>query len=359
MASPNNLEHWLQDFLPDAGRCAQEAGAALVRALLLGFTAVLGQLARQSERQTAVKGRRQRWARWLARPHWEPETLYAALTRRTRRFLVKRREDMVIVFDFTDLGTTWRVLQVSLAWQGRAVALYRIVCHHANPELGQKEQVRRACAFLRAHLPGPLSRYVLVMDRGFPSHLLVRELTEAHWRFVLRISGEWKLTHREYTGRLKSACQQPGLVGPDPRCFREAVLGCRGRGRAAWSCAQVVTYWGERAKAPWYLVTSERQALRAVQLYRQRWQIECEFRDLKGPVGLDRLANWQDREEVARFLALVAVYEWRLVHLWLKHRLAAWTTYFQFKGRLSWFQITRHWIQHQLRLPTYLTLARL
>src|SRR5262245_7642399 len=121
MPSPNNLEHWLQEFLPEAGRCAHQAAAALVRALLVGFTAVRGQLARQSERPTPVKGRRQWVSRWLARPHWEPETLYAALTRQTRRFLARQREEVVLIFDFTDLGTTWRVLQVSLAWQGRAV----------------------------------------------------------------------------------------------------------------------------------------------------------------------------------------------------------------------------------------------
>lgn len=358
MRSSHNLDHWMRLFLPDAGVCAQHAAATLLRALLVGFTTSRTQLARQSLRDTRAKTKRQWLSRWLARPQWEPETLYAALTRHARR-LLSRPGDAVLIFDFTDLGTTWRVLQVSLAWQGRAVVLYRIVVHHAAPEIGQKEQVRRATAWLRAHLPSPLSRYVLVMDRGFPSHLLVKELTEATWRFVIRISGEWKLTHPDYTGRLKSACGEPALVGPEPRCFPDAVLGCRGKGRAVWSLGHVVTYHGERAKEPWYLVTTERNAVRAVAFYRQRWQIECEFRDLKGPGGLDQLARWQDREEVARFLALVAVYEWRLVHLWLKHRLVQWADYFQLKGRLSWFQITVRWIQHQLRLPSRLALARL
>lgn len=41
--------------------------------------------------------------------------------------------------------------------------------------------------------------------------------------------------------------------------------------------------------------------------YRQRMQIEAEFRDLKDPWGLDRLARWHNRDRVARFLACVAV----------------------------------------------------
>jgi hypothetical protein len=358
MRSSSNLDHWMRHFLPEASANAQHAAATLLRALLVGFTTSRTQLARQSDRDSGAKTKRQWLSRWLSRPQWEPETLYAALTRRSRR-LLGRLGDVAVIFDFTDLGTHWRVLQVSLAWQGRAVVLYRIVAPHAAPEIGQKEQVRRACAWLQEHLPGPRSRYVLVMDRGFPSHLLVRELTQANWRFVIRISGEWKVTHPDYTGRLKSAGAEPGLVGPAPRCLADAVLGCRGRGRRAWSRGHVVTYHGERAKEAWYLVTTETQAVRAVRLYRQRWQIECEFRDLKGPGGVDDLASWQDREEVARFLALVAVYEWRLVHLWLKHQLAQWADYFQLKGRLSWFRITVEWVQLQLRLPTHRALASL
>jgi DDE family transposase len=249
------------------------------------------------------------------------------------------------------------VLQVSVAWRGRAVVLYRSVVHYTAPEIGQPAQVRAACAWLRQHLPGPLARYVLVMDRGFPSHLLVRELTETGWRFVLRAPGEWKVTHPAYTGRLKHAGNQPGLVEATPRCLAEAVLGCRGKGRAYWSRAQVVLYQGEGAKEPWYLLTSERRAARAVALYRRRMGIEAEFRDLKGPFGLEQLAAWQDRERVARFLALVAVYEWWLVQLWLKHRLRHWAPFFTLKGKLSWIQITRLWIQHQLQLFTRLALA--
>jgi hypothetical protein len=232
MRSSHNLDQWMRLFLPEAGVCAQQAAAILLRALLLGFTTSRTQLARQSERDSPAQARRQWLSRWLARPQWEPETLYAALTRRTRR-LLRRRGDVALLVDFTDLGTTWRVLQVSLAFEGRAIVLYRIVADYAAPTIGQKDQVRQACAWLKEHLPGPLDRYLLVMDRGFPSHLLIRELTDASWRFVIRISGEWKLTHPDYTGRLKSAPKHPGLVGPSPRCFREAVLGCQGKGRAA------------------------------------------------------------------------------------------------------------------------------
>jgi len=220
MRPPKRLSHWLQQLLPAAGACAQEAAHALLRALLLRFTTDLCQLARQLPRETTAKSGRQFLARWLDRPHWEPEIIYADVNRQARRVLA-RRGTVPVLMDFTHLEKRWTVLQVSLPWQGRALPLYRLVFAYTDPELRQKEQVRVACTFLRTHLPGPARRYVVVMDRGFPSHLLIRELRAGDWRFVLRISGEWKLTHPAYTGQLKEAAARPELS--PPRIWREGV----------------------------------------------------------------------------------------------------------------------------------------
>ncbi len=358
MSTPKTLRPWLRQLLPHLGACAQAATAALCRALLVTFTTELSQLARHLPRRTGAKGGRQFLARWLDRPHWEPERLYAQLSRRTRRRLA-RHGTVPLLVDFTHLQDRWSVLQVSFPWQGRALPLYRAVVSYTAPEVGHPELVRSACAFLQQHLPGPRSRYVLVMDRGFPSHLLVRELRETGWRFVLRVASEWKLTHPAYTGQLKHARTQPELVSPTPRLFAGAVLGQRGRGRAEWSEANLVTYHGEGYEDAWFLVTSEGRAERAVAIYRRRMRIEGEFRDLKGAFGLDRLARWQDRERLARFLAVIAVYEWYLAHLWEVHQVAHWHAFFVVHGPLSWIRLTREWLQHQFRLAAEPVLASL
>jgi Transposase DDE domain len=355
MPPPRTLSRWLRQLLPGAGVCAQHAARDLLRALLVTFTTDLCQLARQLPRDTTAKSGRQFLARWLERSHWETEAIYADLNREARRVLT-RRGTVPLLVDFTHLQDRWTMLQISMAWQGRALPLYRLVYPSTAPAVGQKEQVRTALAFLRRHLPEPAGRYVVVMDRGFPSHLLVRELQAGGWRFVLRVSREWKLTHPEAVGQLKELAARPGWVGPRPRCLADAVWGDRNKGRASWSRAHLVSYHGRGHREPWFLVTSERRAGRAVAWYRERMRIECEFRDLKGPWGLDELARWQSRERVARFLALVAVYEWYLVRLWQKHRLARWAPMITVTGKLSWIRVTREWIQRQLRSTTNLTL---
>src|SRR5712691_2920559 len=186
MHAPRTIGAWLRQLLPAAGPCARQAAHDLLQALFSQFTTDLCQLSRQLPREPAAKSGRQYLGRWLERPHWELALIYADLNRQAKRRMA-RRGTVPLLVDFTHLDTRWTVLQVSFPWQGRALPLYRLVFDYRDPEVGQKEQVRMACAFLQEHLPAPLARYVLVMDRGFPSNVLIRELKEADWRFVLRI----------------------------------------------------------------------------------------------------------------------------------------------------------------------------
>jgi hypothetical protein len=325
-------------------------------ALTLGFTCNLSQIARQLTREGSASIRRQFLARWLNEPAWDPEVLYAGLHRRARRLLASKRQVALLV-DYTFLGNEWAVLQVSVGWQRRALPLYRGVLHRC--ETGQSALVKKALCWLAGQLPGPRSRYVLVMDRGFPSHALITWLSEQRWNFVLRVSAKWKMTHPRFTGLLREAQERSDLVGATARHFQGGMLGRLRKGPDEVSGANLVTYSGEGCAEPWLLVTSLQRADPVVALYRQRMQIEQEFRDLKGPLGLDRLESWHSKERVARFLAWVALYEWWLAHLWEVHRLAAWGMELVVHGSLSWIRITREWLRLHAYQPTRPALARL
>jgi len=350
MRSPHTLRKWLRTLLPTAGEAALAAGWWLVWAWVAAYTTQLCQIARQCGRPYTARTCRQYLTRWLAAEQWEPDALYAGLAREVRRRLRRQRQVPLLV-DFTYLGRRWAVLQVSLGWQHRALPVYRAVYHRREPELKQTAAVQAACEWLRAHLPGPPGRYVLVMDRGFPGHRLLNWLTAQSWRYVVRVSGKWRMQHARYTGLLREAAAAGVPVGPVPRLFRQARWGRLGKGRDEWSETNVVFYHGVGGRAPWYLLTSLGRAGRAVHVYRQRMQIEQEFRDLKGPFGLDHLATWRERERVARLLAWTAVYEWWLARLWEAHQLERWGAQFRVSGPLSWIRITREWLHWQVFHP--------
>ena len=357
MCSRKSLRQWLTVLLPRTSACCRAAAGTLLRALLVDFTTQLGQLARQSDRATAARGTRQYLGRWLNRPHWEPTALYTHLHRLTRRLLQRQRRVLLLI-DTTDLSDQWVVLQVSTPWQRRALPLWRAVYPYAGPERDQVSALSQALTWLEKQLPGPRSRYVLVMDRGFPSNALITTLQTRGWRFVLRVKHNWRMEHRAYTGQLRQALPPEPEVVP-ARLYRHAHLGAATHSAKQRSWANVVHYWGAGHQEPWFLVTSEGSATTAVAIYRERMRIEQEFRDLKGPLGLDLLANWHDRERVARFLAWVAVYEWRLAYLWVLHQLHAFAVRMKIKGELSWIRTVREWIAQQIRSAARPVLARL
>lgn len=346
-----SLRDWLHTFLPHANAFAHAAAFQLLTSLLTDFTTSLSALAREiatAEQPTA--GLRQKLRRWLGRKSWDPEQIYVGLLTYATRLLAHPHGPLPLLLDMTHLANGWSVLQVSFPWEGRALPLYRAVVSYTACEEQQTALVLRALHWLVAHLPGGQRQGVVVMDRGFPSHELLKSLQAAGWRYVIRINRAWKMTHPAYTGWVKdgAATLTPGAPG---RYFAGATLGNRNKGRKSWSETAVVWWRGVEHAEPWILVTSEATAALAYAIYRQRMQIECEFRDLKGPLGLDHLAKWQDRDRVACFLAWVAVYEWRLALLFVTRRLKTWGRHcLQVGGRLSWINIARQWARRHLPL---------
>lgn len=347
MRPHRTLRQWVQALLPLASPCARQAGWHLLRALLWSYTVQLSQLARHLDWPGGAKAARQYLSRWLQHRDWAPTVLYARLARLTRRHL-RRQRRVLLLIDTTTLADGWVVLQVSLPFQRRALPLYRVVYPYAGAERNQVQALQEALRWLAQHLPGPRSRYVLVLDRGFPSTDWVRYWQERGWAFVVRIKGNWRIECSEFAGLIREA-----PAGPEPAGYPEAVLGWRDprrRDADRRGVAHVVRFHAPAQQEPWYLVTNLASAWEAVRIYGERMRIEQEFRDLKGPLGLDHLATWTRKERVARLLAWLAVYEWRLAYLWLTERLHEFAREVQVGGALSWIRIVREWLARQLRL---------
>lgn len=363
MRSHRTVRQWVQHLLPTATPCSRQAATSLLRAWCLGFTVELGPLARQLDRPVGAKPARQYLSRWLDHPGWEPTALYTRLLRLTRRYL-RRQRRVLLLIDTTCLSDGWVVLQVSVPFQRRALPLYRAVYPYAGPERDQVRALTSALQWLARHLPGPRQKYVLVLDRGFPSTQWVHLWQAQGWRFVTRIKGNWRLACSAFSGLVRElpVPEAPAGAPAAPTWYPDALLGWRDereqgpewRGRA-----HVVRFQAASQREPWYLVTNLANAGEAVQVYAERMRIEQEFRDLKGPWGLDRLVTWTDRDRVARLLAWLAVYEWRLAYLWLFEQLHRFAETLRVGGKLSWIRTVREWLARQVRLYGRLAIDRL
>lgn len=357
MRPHQSITVWLTALLPDASPEAREAALGLVQALLKGSGCRLCQIARCVDRNLKARSNRQYLFRWLNRPAWNPPAIYQGLLQ-LLPLLTRKWKYVPLIMDFTYLSDAYVVLQFSVAFQQRALPLLRLVRAGRGGEGGQQAMMDEALAWLKQHLPGPRSRYVLLGDRGFPSHLFVKKLQKEGWRYVLRIAAGWRMTHPEYAGILQDTVGhhlRPGMAG---RWFEQAVFGKTDQGQKEWCRSNVVWCWGPEHQEPWILITSEGDARTARRMYAKRAGIECGFRDVKQGhkagdgaskqakvgTGVSWLMKWKSADRVARLLVWVAVREWRLACLWLFHRLSKFREAVEIGGKLSWFRITCEWL---------------
>lgn len=99
----------------------------MIRALLVGFTTNLAQLARQLDRPANALGARQWLGRVLQRPQFAPEARWAdLLIVLPTAVLPGRRGPVPLLLDVTYCAEQWVMLQVSVPWEQRALPLFRV-----------------------------------------------------------------------------------------------------------------------------------------------------------------------------------------------------------------------------------------
>lgn len=358
MRPHQSITTWLFALLPQGTAAAREAARHLLQALLGESSCKLCDLARCLERNECARSNRQYLFRWLNRRAWDPPQIYAALMPLVHA-LTRPWKCVPVILDYSYLSDAYVLLQCSLPFQGRALPLLRLVRPGMGGTGGLSAMLDEALLWLEKHLPGARERYVLVGDRGFPSHLLLKRLQESGWRYVFRIDTTWRMEHPEFTGILGTALGQQLRPGMRSRWFAAARFGRPDQGKSGWCRSHVVWCWDGAHKEPWLLITSEGDVRTARQIYRKRAGIECEFRDIKEGrktepgvnkrakvgTGVSWLMKWGSADRVARLLVWVAVREWRLACIWGVRQLSQWRSAVEIGGRLSWFSITRAWLR--------------
>ena len=278
-----------------AARVQVLSGAVL--SLLSCRRLVLMDLARAWPGAQRVRAPLKRLDRLLSNRHLagERSELYAHMA----RWLIGDREAVIIV-DWSTLKAdeSWHLLRAALAVGGRTLTLYEEV-HPRGKQ--QSPAVHRAFLRRLKQLLPAQCRPIIVTDAGFrcPWFEQVQRLGW-HWigrvrnRVYVQLSehGAWQLT-----ASLLSARQRLSVFGA-VRLVRDRPFACGllryrapRQGRKHRTCqGSVSRNKHSRAAArtqcePWLLAysdsLSELPAMRIVQLYKRRMQIEQSFRDLK------------------------------------------------------------------------------
>jgi hypothetical protein len=208
--------------------------------------------------------------------------------------------------------------------QGRlALGYAHLVAYGERGFASLPREVERAIAGARGVLGGEGRRLVYVADRGFDDRKVFGQVLGLGEGFVVRVYRDRRLGEGDSLREVASSLPLRWRGQVEMRVggrYRGVALGVGWReveveGRRLYLVVSRIPALGRRGE--WWLLTSlpvrgEEEALRVVEMYRRRWEVEEFFRLLK--VGL-RLESFQVRG-LSRIRKVVAVLLGLAVCLW-------------------------------------------
>jgi hypothetical protein len=329
-------------FHPELRKTLLRNVSELVAALTLARSVQLAAIGSKLPVDTSAEAREQ-WVRrqlcndtedtlQLFRPI--AESLLAGFAGRTVR----------LILDPTDLAADLTIIQLGLAYRGRALPLAWMTIYIKPGTV--KEAVRLLFAEVKQWLP-PDARVYLIGDREFHGQDMLELIQEQSWTPIIRTKGS--LTIELEDGR---CCYVADLAPPRGQtAFHQRVWLTGWRwGPYSLSVAHAAQpKRGQKVDDPWYIVSTELATSHILTLYAVRMWVDELFRDLKSQgFHLDQ-TRLTHTERIDRLMLILALAYW-----WIMGR-GIWIDRMQLRRRVdrckhpkcSLFTIGLRWI-HRL-----------
>lgn len=329
------LHTLLKQSLPDLHAARLHALMAAVGAGLTGASVSITALGRAVSGCAYPKHKIKRLDRLVGNRHLKSDrlALYGAMT----QFLLKSLPLPLIIIDWSPLtdDQSQQLLRAALPVGGRAISLYEEV--HPDSKLGNRQVQHQFLARLQQVLPAHV-KPIIVADSGFRTPFF-REVERLNWHWLGRIRNRDFIAFTDH----------PDDWQPAKSLYAKATRKAKHLGSARWVrsnplSGQLVTFYrpaqgrkqltvqkrpakstqslkqAKREKEPWLLAVSPSleaySAVRVVNYYRTRMQIDEGFRDTKSThYGLD-LAN-DSRIQAERRANLLLIAALIIFALWL------------------------------------------
>ncbi len=335
MSIIKTLHTLIKQSLPNLHLARLNALMAAVEAGLTGASVSITTLGRAVSGSTFIKHKIKRMDRLAGNRHLKSErkALYGVMT----QFLLKSLPLPLIIVDWSPLtdDQSQQLLRASLPVGGRSITLYEEV--HPVSKLGNCRVQHQFLAHLQELLPQHVTP-IIVADSGFRTPFF-REVDRLGWHWIGRIRNrdfvafddspdEWfaakslyaKATRKAKLLGLANWVRSNPLSGELVTFYRPAKGRKHLTAQKKTAKSKQSRQQAKREKEPWLLVVSPSlkaySAVRVVNYYRARMQIEEGFRDTKSVhYGLD-LAR-ESRIEAERRANLLLIAALIIFALWL------------------------------------------
>jgi hypothetical protein len=218
---------------------------------------------------TQAQSVERRWRRWLGNSWVRVSRIYLPLVMAALSGWKGHR--LYLALDTTVLWDEYCMIHLSVVCCGRAVPLLWKVLEHGSATVAFEEYfplLRKARWLLRHH-----PDVMLLADRGFANHELMKWLKASGWHYCLRLPCD-VLLH--------GPCKYPTVVGAlypplgEARFYRQVRLWADGTYQTHLVLATV-----KGAKDSWAVVTDESPSLQTLWQYALRFRVEELFLDSK------------------------------------------------------------------------------
>ena len=213
-----------------------------------------------------------RLSRFLANPAIDVRKWYKPIAKAWLKNQYKHVGEIRLIVDGTKVGFAHQLLMVSLAYRRRAVPIAWTWVRHVRGHSSGQQQIQ-LLKHVRSLLPANAPIFV-VGDSEFGSILVLQQLKQWYWFYVLRQKGSttvWVDEHTDWQA-LGSFVQRAG----QRVWFSKAYLT-----QQAIYPVSVLIYWKIGEQEPWCLVTNLPDATLTIRYYRRRMWIEEMFGDFK------------------------------------------------------------------------------
>ena len=236
-----------------------------------------------------------RWQRFLRNPRMQCYRLYGPLV--MLALSRWRQHRLHLALDTTVLWNRYCMIHLSVVCCGRAVPLIWRVVEHASATVAFQEYqplLRRARWLLRHH-----PTVMLLADRGFANHEMVRWLQHSPWHYGVRLPCDVQLHGpRRYPIEVRHLWPPKG----EATLYHQVGLWMDGACRCNLVLANV-----RGVKERWAVITDEPPTLKTLWQYGLRFEVEELFLDSKS--GAFQLEDSQIRsvDALERLYLVVAV----------------------------------------------------
>lgn len=239
-----------------------------------------------------------RFARWLANEAIDPSRLFAPLISQALRSWGEER--ITLALDTSLLFEHFCLIRLAVVYRGRAVPLVWRVIDHDSAQVGF-DHLEPILAQTKDLLDRLGTTTVLVLaDRGFVDTKLMRHLTSCGWDYHIRLKGQLTLFSplQGKLGKVRDMRLEHGFA----RFFHDVELTHERLGPIHVALAHP-----DGARAPWFVVSSQRTGLWTFEEYAARFCIEENFLDDKsGGFGLED-SRLRDAAMLDRLMLVLAV----------------------------------------------------